>query len=113
MEIAREETFGTVLPVIEVGSAEQARDELTNALPYGLTAAVFHRGSGARLWPSAERARVELGEHQRLDQPVGVPPAVRRPVRVGERARAGRRAVRDGELHRAEDDRLPGSRYGT
>src|SRR6516164_4914759 len=40
MEIARQETFGPVVPVIEVGSAEQAL-ELTNASPYGLTAAVF------------------------------------------------------------------------
>jgi acyl-CoA reductase-like NAD-dependent aldehyde dehydrogenase len=40
MEIAREETFGPVVPVIEVTSAAQAL-ELTNASPYGLTAAVF------------------------------------------------------------------------
>ena len=40
MEIAREETFGPVVPVVEVGSAEQAL-ELTNASPFGLTAAVF------------------------------------------------------------------------
>src|SRR6266851_8971235 len=40
MEIAREETFGPVVPVIEVTSAAEAV-ELTNASPYGLTAAVF------------------------------------------------------------------------
>ncbi len=40
MEIAREETFGPVVPVIEVESADRAL-ELTNASPYGLTAAVF------------------------------------------------------------------------
>jgi acyl-CoA reductase-like NAD-dependent aldehyde dehydrogenase len=40
MEIAREETFGPVVPVIEVISAEQAL-ELTNGSPFGLTAAVF------------------------------------------------------------------------
>jgi acyl-CoA reductase-like NAD-dependent aldehyde dehydrogenase len=40
MEIAREETFGPVVPVIEVESAARAL-ELTNASPYGLTAAVF------------------------------------------------------------------------
>jgi succinate-semialdehyde dehydrogenase/glutarate-semialdehyde dehydrogenase len=40
MEIAREETFGPVVPVVEVGSAAQAL-ELTNGSPYGLTAAVF------------------------------------------------------------------------
>jgi succinate-semialdehyde dehydrogenase/glutarate-semialdehyde dehydrogenase len=40
MEIEREETFGPVVPVVEVASAEQAL-ELANASPYGLTAAVF------------------------------------------------------------------------
>jgi acyl-CoA reductase-like NAD-dependent aldehyde dehydrogenase len=40
MEIAREETFGPVVPIIEVGSAAAAL-ELTNGSPYGLTAAVF------------------------------------------------------------------------
>ncbi|MGD0054783.1 MAG: aldehyde dehydrogenase family protein [Acidimicrobiales bacterium] len=40
MLIAREETFGPVVPVIEVASDAQAL-ELTNASPYGLTAAVF------------------------------------------------------------------------
>jgi succinate-semialdehyde dehydrogenase/glutarate-semialdehyde dehydrogenase len=40
MEIAAEETFGPVVPVIEVASAAEAL-ELTNASPFGLTAAVF------------------------------------------------------------------------
>jgi acyl-CoA reductase-like NAD-dependent aldehyde dehydrogenase len=55
MEIAREETFGPVLPVIEVGSAEQALG-LTNASPYGLTAAVFTEDLERGL-AFAERAR--------------------------------------------------------
>jgi succinate-semialdehyde dehydrogenase/glutarate-semialdehyde dehydrogenase len=42
MEIATEETFGPVVPVIEVASAAEAL-ELTNASPFGLTAAVFTR----------------------------------------------------------------------
>jgi acyl-CoA reductase-like NAD-dependent aldehyde dehydrogenase len=42
MEIAREETFGPVVPVIEVSSMAEAL-ELTNASPFGLTAAVFTR----------------------------------------------------------------------
>jgi acyl-CoA reductase-like NAD-dependent aldehyde dehydrogenase len=40
MDIAREETFAPVVPVVEVASAAQAL-ELTNVSPYGLTAAVF------------------------------------------------------------------------
>ncbi len=42
MEIAREETFGPVVPVVEISSAQQAL-ELTNSSPFGLTAAVFTR----------------------------------------------------------------------
>jgi acyl-CoA reductase-like NAD-dependent aldehyde dehydrogenase len=40
MAIEREETFGPVVPVVEVASAREAL-ELTNASPFGLTAAVF------------------------------------------------------------------------
>ncbi len=40
MAIAAEETFGPVVPIIEVRSAAEALD-LTNASPFGLTAAVF------------------------------------------------------------------------
>jgi acyl-CoA reductase-like NAD-dependent aldehyde dehydrogenase len=55
MEIAREETFGPVVPVIEIGSAAQAL-ELTNASPFGLTAAVFTSDLERGL-AFAERAR--------------------------------------------------------
>lgn len=40
MMIARDETFGPVVPVVEVASAEEAV-EVTNGSAYGLTAAVF------------------------------------------------------------------------
>ena len=55
MEIAREETFGPVVPVVEIGSAEQAL-ELTNGSPFGLTAAVFTSDLERGL-AFAERAR--------------------------------------------------------
>ena len=55
MAIAVEETFGPVVPVIEVGSADEAL-ELTNASPFGLTAAVF-TGDLERGLAFAERAR--------------------------------------------------------
>lgn len=42
MLIAREETFAPVVPVVEVSSMAEAL-ELTNASPFGLTAAVFTR----------------------------------------------------------------------
>ncbi len=40
MTIAREETFGPVVPVIEISSLTEAL-EITNRSPFGLTAAVF------------------------------------------------------------------------
>jgi acyl-CoA reductase-like NAD-dependent aldehyde dehydrogenase len=42
MAIEREETFGPVVPIVEIRSAGEAL-ELTNASPFGLTAAVFTR----------------------------------------------------------------------
>jgi len=55
MMIEREETFGPVVPVVEVTSGAQAL-ELTNASPFGLTAAVFTRDLQRGL-AFAERAR--------------------------------------------------------
>ncbi len=55
MAVAREETFGPVIPIIEVRSAAEAL-ELTNASPFGLTAAVFTRDLERGL-AFAERAR--------------------------------------------------------
>ena len=40
MLIAREETFGPVVPVVEISSMAEAL-RLTNSSPFGLTAAVF------------------------------------------------------------------------
>lgn len=55
MQIAREETFGPVVPIIEITSDEDAI-ERTNASPYGLTAAVFTEDL-ARGLAYAHRAR--------------------------------------------------------
>ncbi|HEY1640504.1 MAG TPA: aldehyde dehydrogenase family protein [Streptosporangiaceae bacterium] len=55
MTIEREETFGPVVPVVEVSSPGQAL-ELTNASPFGLTAAVFTEDLERGL-AFAERAR--------------------------------------------------------
>jgi len=55
MAIEREETFGPVVPIVEVASAEHAL-ELTNASPFGLTTAVFTRDLERGL-AFAERAR--------------------------------------------------------
>ena len=55
MAIERQETFGPVVPVVEVRSAAEAL-ELTNASPFGLTAAVF-TGDLERGLAFAERAR--------------------------------------------------------
>ena len=55
MAIEQEETFGPVIPVVEVRSAAEAL-ELTNASPFGLTAAVFTEDLERGL-AFAERAR--------------------------------------------------------
>jgi acyl-CoA reductase-like NAD-dependent aldehyde dehydrogenase len=55
MAIAREETFGPVVPVIEISSMAEAL-ELTNSSPFGLTAAVF-TGDLERGLAFAEAAR--------------------------------------------------------
>jgi len=55
MAIEREETFGPVVPVVEVSSAAEAL-RLTNASPFGLTTAVF-TGDLERGLAFAERAR--------------------------------------------------------
>jgi acyl-CoA reductase-like NAD-dependent aldehyde dehydrogenase len=55
MAIEQEETFGPVVPVVEVRSAAEAL-ELTNASPFGLTAAVFTEDLERGL-AYAERAR--------------------------------------------------------
>jgi acyl-CoA reductase-like NAD-dependent aldehyde dehydrogenase len=55
MAIEREETFGPVVPVVEVASAAEAL-ELTNASPFGLTAAIFTSDLERGL-AFAERAR--------------------------------------------------------
>jgi len=55
MAIEREETFGPVVPIVEVRSAEEAL-RLTNASPFGLTAAVFTADLERGL-AFAERAR--------------------------------------------------------
>jgi succinate-semialdehyde dehydrogenase/glutarate-semialdehyde dehydrogenase len=55
MAIEQEETFGPVIPVVEVRSADEAL-ELTNASPFGLTAAIFI-GDLERGLAFAERAR--------------------------------------------------------
>jgi succinate-semialdehyde dehydrogenase/glutarate-semialdehyde dehydrogenase len=55
MAIEQEETFGPVVPVVEVRSAGEAL-ELTNASPFGLTAAIFTEDLERGL-AFAERAR--------------------------------------------------------
>ncbi len=61
--VAREETFGPVAPIVEIGSLEQAI-ELTNASPYGLLAAVFTRdlARGLRFADSVRTGWVNVNE---------------------------------------------------
>ena len=106
MAIEREETFGPVVPVVEVASAAQAL-ELTNASPFGLTAAVFTADLERGL-AFAERARagwVNINASTNLWEshlPFGG-----RAGSISGRGRVGGRYPMD-DLHRAQDGRLPG-----
>ena len=67
-----------------------------------------HRSLDARSRPRAALRggrRRGLGERQRVDELLGEPPAVRRPLGEELRGRAGRRVVRARRVHRAEDRR--------
>jgi acyl-CoA reductase-like NAD-dependent aldehyde dehydrogenase len=61
--VAREETFGPVAPIVEIGSLEQAI-ELANASPYGLLAAIFTRdlARGLRFADSVRTGWVNVNE---------------------------------------------------
>ena len=63
MEVAREETFGPLVPITRVPSAEAALD-IVNASPYGLLAAVFTRDlrRGIRFAESARAGWVNINE---------------------------------------------------
>ena len=73
MEVAREETFGPVVPITTIASDDEAL-QIANASPYGLLAAVCTRDL-ARGLRFAEAVRRRLGEHQRVDELLGEPPA--------------------------------------
>jgi acyl-CoA reductase-like NAD-dependent aldehyde dehydrogenase len=62
-EVAREETFGPVAPIVPVTSLEQAI-ELTNASPYGLLAAIFTGNvmDGLRFADSVHTGLVNINE---------------------------------------------------
>ena len=105
MLIALDETFGPVVPVIEISSDREAL-EMTNGSPFGLTAAVFTEDLERGL-AFAEASAGRLGEHQRLDQPVGISPPFRRSLGQRQRPGPGRGPLAVRGFHRAEDDPLP------
>ena len=78
--------------------------ELTNASPYGLLAAIYTADlrKGLRF---ADEVRAGPGQHQRDDELLGEPPAVRRPRGHRQRHRARRRALSVRGPDRAADGR--------
>jgi acyl-CoA reductase-like NAD-dependent aldehyde dehydrogenase len=68
--VAREETFGPVAPVVEIGSLDDAI-ELTNASPYGLLAAIFTRdlAQGLRFADEVRTGWVNINESSNYWEP--------------------------------------------
>ena len=87
MEVAREETFGPVVPISAIRSDEEAL-QIANSSPYGLLTAVWTRDLARA--GCASRRPCRLGERQRVDELLGAPP-VRRPRRHALRRRRRRR----------------------
>ena len=109
MLIAREETFGPVVPVIEISSDSRAL-ELTNNSPFGLTAAVFTEDLGRGL-AFAEQARagwVNINASTNLWES-HLPFGGRSGSLSGRGQRRRQLAVR--RLHRTEDDSFPGTAH--
>ena len=101
--VATEETFGPVAPIVAIDSLEQAI-ELDERL--ALRAARGDLHARPRRGPALRRLGADgLGERQRVDELLGGPAAVRRPVRHRERHRPRRRRGADGGVHRAADGR--------
>ena len=103
MDIAREETFGPVVPIVRISKRRGGtpdRELLAVRPPHG--------GLDSRSRPRAalrRSRRRRLGEHQRVDELLGEPPSVRRPrgIELGRRARRWKLGA--GGVHRAEDRR--------
>ena len=105
MEVAREETFGPVVPVSTIRH-EQEAIELVNGSEYGLLSAVFTRdlGRGLRFAEAVRTGWVNVNEgtnYWESHLPFGGR------SRLRERHRPRRRPLLDGAPHRAQDDRRP------
>ena len=100
-QVATDETFGPIAPVVAIDSLERGdrADERLTLWPAG---GDLHRRPRGR--PRVRRSRPHrLGQHQRVEQLLGVAPAVRRPSRNRLRHRPRRRQSRDAVVHRASD----------
>ena len=103
MAVAREETFGPVVPITTIGGDEEAL-RIANESPYGLLAAVWTRdlARGLRFAEAVDAGWVNVNESTNYWEshlPFG--------GRAGEelRRRPRRRTPCDGDLHRGEDRR--------
>ena len=103
MDVAREETFGPVVPIVRIASDARGGPDRERV---ALRAA--HRGvdEGSRTRAPLRRSgRRGLGEHQRVDELLGEPPSLWRAggLELGYRPR--RRKLGAGGVHRAENGR--------
>ena len=102
MEVAREETFGPVVPITRDRERGRGDRDRRTRRPTGCSRPCS-RGISRR-GPAVRRGRPRrLGQRQRRHELLGVAPALRRAGRLEERRGTGRRAVLDGASDRAQD----------
>ena len=105
-EVATEETFGPIAPLIRLVSDEELL-AAANASEHGLVAAVFTQ-SLRRAWYFAERLEsgtVVCGRERHVEL-LGAQPSLRRARRAGFGPGTVGRPPHIGGVHRAEDDQL-------
>ncbi len=104
MAIVDQETFGPVVPVLKVGGEAEALRAAEQLSVRSDGGSVHARSRPRARFRRAGRGR--LGEHQRIDKPLGVPSRLWRPGGLGQWHRPGRWDEHPRGLYRGENRHL-------